>query len=276
MTPLQALILGLVEGLTEYLPVSSTGHLILTTHAFGVSKDAADTFDVVIQIGAILAVLAHFRVMLMGHARGLLRREPASLGLLVNLVIAFVPTAVIGLLFRKIIKRVLFDTVPIAIALVLGGIVMIVAERLLPRAAVSTTGASSGTDPDDDVANVTRKQALWVGLGQCIALIPGASRSMCTIVAGRMAGLRPKVAAEFAFLLGLPTLGGASLIEAYKDRHLLAALGWSNLAIGVVVSFFVAWAVIAAFLRYLQRAGLTPFGVYRILFGAVVLVWALR
>jgi undecaprenyl-diphosphatase len=266
MSPLIAALLGFVEGLTEYLPVSSTGHLILVGHLLGEHGEAADSFDIVIQLGAILAVVVHYRALLAARARGLFTRDPHARALLVALVVGFVPTAVAGLLLRKTIKAYLFGPGPVALALVLGGVVMIVVERLRAR---SHDRGLVGLE------HVTARRALLIGLGQCVSMWPGSSRSMCTIVAGQLTGLSTATAAEFSFLLGLPTLGAATLYEGYKARHtLLADVGTSSLLVGLVVSFVVAWAVIAGFIRYLQRRGLEPFGYYRVVLGIVVF-WVL-
>lgn len=261
MTPFIAFLLGLVEGLTEFLPVSSTGHLTLASHILGVPKEMADTYDVVVQIGAILAVAIHYRAVLYKHMGGVLRRERESLRMALALGIAFVPTAVVGLLFRKAIKKYLFGPLPVAIALAVGGVLMIVMDRAL----------KSKPAPEDVLEDVTPKRAAIIGIGQCFSLVPGASRSMVTIVAGQLSGLSTKTAAEFTFLLGLPVLGGASLFEAYKDRTALAQIGPLNMAVGLITAFFVGWAAIAGFIRYLGKHGLAPFGVYRIIIAAVTL-----
>jgi undecaprenyl-diphosphatase len=262
-----AVLLGIVEGLTEYLPVSSTGHLELVGHMLGLPDDAAtSSFEIVIQLGAILAVVVHYRALLTDRARGLVHREPASIRLVLALAIAFAPAAFVGLLFRKVIKEHLFKPLPIAAALIVGGIVMIVVERIRAR---------RGAHGEDGLDRVTPGRALAIGLGQCFSLWPGSSRSMCTIVAGQLSGLSTATAAEFSFLLALPTLGAATLFEAYKARAILMAHeGGVNLAIGLVVSFFVAWAVIASFLTYLRTRGLEPFGWYRIVVGLIAL-WVL-
>jgi undecaprenyl-diphosphatase len=263
MRPIHALILGIVEGLTEYLPVSSTGHLIVVSRALQLKGDAADSFDIVVQAGAILAVLVHYRSLLAKRAAGLFSRDPHSIRLLVNLAIAFTPAAVVGLLFRHAIKEHLFKPKFVAAAFVIGGIVMIVVERFLKTKDIQTT---------TKLEDVTRAQALRVGLGQCFSLIPGMSRSMCTIVAGQLSGISTGTAAELSFLVGLPTLGAATMYEGYKARHaLMESIGVMNLGIGLVTSFLVAWLVIAAFIRYLSRRGLSPFGWYRI--AASVVVW---
>jgi undecaprenyl-diphosphatase len=265
-----ALVLGIVEGLTEYLPVSSTGHLVVVGHFLGLREDdpATSAFEIVIQLGAVLAVVAHYRALLSERAHGLLSGDPASRRLLSALAIAFVPTAASGLLLRKAIKAHLFGPYPVAIALSVGGIVMIVVERLRTRA---------GTLGVEGLEQVTPARALAIGVGQCFSLWPGASRAMCTIVAGQLAGLSTATAAEFSFLLALPTLGAATLYEAYKSRHELAAsVGGAGMAVGLVTSFLVAWGVIAVFLRYLRRRGLEPFGWYRVVLGVVLLWWLPR
>jgi undecaprenyl-diphosphatase len=261
-----ALLLGIVEGLTEYLPVSSTGHLELVGHLLGLSDDdpATSSFEIVIQLGAILAVVTHYRVLLTERVRGVFAREAASLRLLAGLAIAFVPTAVLGLLLRKTIKAHLFGPLPVAIALFVGGAAMIVIER-----------ARRNVRGEDGLEQVTPKRALAIGLGQCLSMWPGMSRAMCTIVAGQLTGLSTATAAEFSFLLALPTLGAATLYEAYKGRHVLASnVGGASMAVGLVVSFLVAWGVIATFLKYLRTRGLEPFGWYRVVLGAVVF-WVL-
>jgi undecaprenyl-diphosphatase len=288
MNPLIAALLGLVEGVTEYLPVSSTGHLILASHLLGLKGEGADSFDIVIQLGAILAVVVHYRRLLAERAVGLVRRERASIQLLVALTLGFAPTAVAGLLLRKKIKALLFGPGPVALALVVGGVVMIVVELLRSRSSTkraSERGSASSHDrvPGGEAASasdtrgglvglehVTPVRAFLIGLGQCVSMWPGSSRSMCTIVAGQLTGLSTATAAEFSFLLGLPTLGAATLYEAYKSRAVLGEIGGLNVLIGLVVSFVVAWAVIAAFLAYLKRRGLVPFGIYRIVLGALV------
>jgi undecaprenyl-diphosphatase len=272
MNPLVAALLGVVEGLTEYLPVSSTGHLILASHWLGQQGEGAESFDIVIQLGAILAVLVHYRALLTERAQGLLKGDRASRDLLGALVFGFAPTAVLGLLLRKKIKALLFGPMPVAVALVVGGIVMIAVELLLKA---RERGASSkGDSPGGLVGleHVAPWRGFLIGLGQCVSMWPGSSRSMCTIVAGQLTGLSTATAAEFSFLLGLPTLGAATVYEALKSRAALATIGAANVAVGLAVSFLVAWAVIAAFIAYLKRRGLVPFGIYRILLGAVVFV----
>lgn len=266
MGPLQALLLGIVEGLTEFLPVSSTGHLILVGDALGLQGESAKAFEVVIQLGAVLAVVVHYRVLLRDRVRGLFARSVESRRLLATLAVAFVPTAIAGLALRKWIKGHLFGPYPVAAALVVGGVAMIVVERV--RRARGTSGLARLED-------VAPRTGLWVGLGQCLSLWPGASRSMSTIVAGQLAGLSTATAAELSFLLALPTLGAATVYEGWKSRHeLLAGGGGLELAIGLVTSFVVGWAVIAGFVRWLGKHGLEPFGWYRVVLGALVFFFA--
>jgi undecaprenyl-diphosphatase len=260
-----AILLGIVEGITEFLPVSSTGHLVLAGHWLGLSDDdpATSSFEIVVQLGAILAVVAHYRALLGERLRGLFTGDARSRRLLVALAVAFAPTAVAGLLLRKTIKAHLFGTLPVAGALVVGGVVMIVVERVRARRRLKGR---------EGLEHVTPRRALAIGLAQCLSMWPGASRSMCTIVSGQLVGLSTGTAAEFSFLLALPTLGAATLYEGFKARHVLASnVGATSLAVGMVVSFLVAWAVIASFLRYLRARGLEPFGWYRIVLGVLVL-----
>lgn len=267
MSLLVAVLLGLVEGLTEFLPVSSTGHLILVSQWLGSTDEGAKSFDIVIQLGAILAVVVHYRGLFASRLRGLLARDPAALRLFGALAVGFAPAAVTGLLLGKTIKRLLFGPLPVAAALFVGGVIMIAVERF--RKARHVQG-EHGTE------KITLRHALLIGLGQCFALWPGMSRSMSTIVAGQLAGLSTATAAEFSFLLSVPTLGAATLYEMYKSGHELArGVGAAQIAVGLLVSFVVAWVVIAAFIRYLGKRGLEPFGYYRIALAVLVLVVSL-
>ena len=267
MSLLVAILLGIVEGLTEYLPVSSTGHLILVSQILGQTSEGAKAFDIVIQLGAILAVVVHYRRLLGARLAGLMRGDIEALRLAGALAVAFAPAAAIGFVLHKTIKEHLFGPLPVALALFAGGVLMIVVERT--RAARNIQGLHG-------LQHVTPGRALIIGLGQCFSLWPGASRSMCTIVAGQATGLSTATAAEFSFLLALPTLGAATLYEGFKARHELASsVGGASIWVGMLVSFFVAWGVIAVFIRYLQRRGLEPFGYYRIVLAALVL-WLAR
>lgn len=271
----QAVILGIVEGITEYLPVSSTGHLILASALMGLddpaSKAAVDAFNIVIQGGAILAVLglywARVAQMLRGAA-GLVRigrGDPAGVRLAVNLFIAFLPAAVLGVLLKDIIEHYLFHAGPVLLALALGGVYMILLERWRVR---RDHGAWHDDGPSLD--SITPVKALVIGLMQCIAMWPGTSRSMMTITAGVVVGLKPKQAAEFSFLLGLPTLGGACLFTLYKtlsddgDRNMLTTLGWAPIVVGLIVATISAALAVKWLVSFLTRHGLTIFGWYRL------------
>ncbi|WP_437523077.1 undecaprenyl-diphosphate phosphatase [Sorangium sp. So ce726] len=259
-----AVLLGVLEGLTEFLPVSSTGHLILLGAWLGHQSEAAKTLDIVIQLGAVLAVVVYFRERLSTTVRGMIRRDPDSLRLALALAFAFLPAAAVGLLFHKAIKAYLFGPGPVAAALIVGGFLMIGVESVRRRR------------PDQGaprVEDVTLQRALAIGFAQCFSLWPGASRSMTTIVGGQLSGLSTAAAAEFSFLLAIPTLGAATVFDLVKNgRALLEAPGGIvALVVGLAVSFAVALLVIAVFLRYLKRYGLAPFGWYRVALGALVL-----
>jgi undecaprenyl-diphosphatase len=222
----------------------------------------------VIQLGAILAVVVHYRRLLGERVIGLVKREPDSLRLLYALVAAFIPTAIAGVLLRKTIKRLLFGPTPVAIALVVGGVAMIVAERLLAKR----------TGERQTLEEVTPLDGFIIGVAQCISLWPGTSRAMTTLVAGRVRGLTPRVSAEFSFLLALPVLGAATALDLYKDGRALLATADARLAlaVGFLVSFLVAWAAIGWFLSFLAKRSLEAFGWYRILAGIAVFVLIAR
>ena len=248
--------------MTEFLPVSSTGHLILVGKGLHLEGEGVTAFEIVIQLGALLAVVVHYRKLLADRLAGLLARDARALRLLTVLLAAFVPTAIVGLAIGKVVKANLFAPTPVAIALAVGGVVMIVLEAAL-KSRAPTIATLEQVRPID---------GLFVGLVQCLSLIPGTSRSMTTILAGRVRGMSAALAAELSFLIALPTLGAATLYEGWKDRHALATVGAAPLAVGMIVSFLVAFVVIGGFLRYLGRRGLAPFGIYRILLAAVVLL----
>jgi undecaprenyl-diphosphatase len=262
----QAAVLGLVEGITEYLPVSSTGHLILTSALLGVdrpeTKDALDAYLVVVQGGAILAVVLLYWSRVVQMARGLLGRDPAGARLLRNLVVAFLPAAVAGALLGKAVKATLFSAWPVLAALAAGGVWMVWLGRRDAR----------GTA---DVNAISWRTALGVGLFQVLALWPGTSRSMVTIGGGMLLGLQAVAAAEFSFLLGLPTLGAACLHDlAGNLRHagpsMFDELGRGATALGVVVATVSAAVAVRWLVSFLTRHGLAPFGWYRIALSAVL------
>lgn len=273
MTLFQAAILGAIEGLTEFLPVSSTGHLILAAHAMGLVSDAMDAFEIVIQAGALLAVLWLYRERVMSLFTGI--ADPTSKGraLLLKLIVAFIPAAAIGFVTHKWIKAHLFGPRPVAIALIAGGLLILVVARWM-RARAKAPGAKAQFRLDD----LPISAALLIGLAQCFSLWPGTSRAMTTILAALVLGATPVAAAEFSFLLALPTLGAATLFDLLKHHDELtgpAIGGPGPLIVGLVVSAIVAAIAIRGFLRYVTSRGLEPFGWYRIVLGAVViaLLW---
>ena len=259
----QAAVLGLVEGITEYLPISSTGHLILTEALLGLdhpeSKPALDAFSIVIQGGAILAVLGLYWPRVLGMLRGLLGRDAAGLRLLVNLLIAFVPAVVVGVPLDHWIEAHLFRPLPVIGTLALGGVVMIALDR----------GLTHGERAIDDLGP---RQALFIGLMQCLALWPGTSRAMDVIVGGHLVGLRARDAAEFSFLLGLPTLGGACAYKLFKEHDAIAQLGVVPVALGIAVATVSAALSVRWLVGFLNRHGLEPFGWYRLGLSALLCI----
>ncbi len=265
MNVLQAAILGAVEGLTEFLPVSSTGHLILAARAMGLSGTAVDAYEVVIQAGALLAVAWIYRARLADLARGVVGAHARGRALLLRLVVAFLPAAVVGLLTHHWIKEHLFGTRPVAAALLVGGVAILVIESWRRRRA--------GAPRFQSVDEFTVTAALVIGLAQCLSLWPGTSRALVTILAALLLGATPVAAAEFSFLLALPTLGAATLYDFLKNRDALLGPelgGPGPVVIGLVVAAAVAAVAITSFLRYLTRRGLVPFGWYRIAVGVAV------
>ena len=257
----KAAILGLVEGLTEFLPISSTGHLILAGSLLGWHDDKAKVFDVAIQTGAMFAVIWYYRARITKVVAGL-GHDPVSRRFAINVVIAFLPAAVLGVLFGKHIKDVLFEPVPVALAFIVGGFVILWAERRQHQVRVFSVDDMSGLD------------ALKVGFAQCFALIPGTSRSGATIIGGMLFGLSRQVATEFTFFLAIPTLAIAGAYSLYKERHLLSMSDLPLFAVGLVVSFFSALVCVHWLIRYVSRHDFVPFAWYRIVFGLVVLVTA--
>ncbi len=281
MTTGQAIVLGVIEGLTEYLPVSSTGHLLLAEKIMGIGEDpgftpeqqesikeAVDAYTICIQAGAILAVLWLYFGRVKQAFRGLTGRDAAGRRLLINIIAGFIPAAVLGLLFNKIIKSYLFGTWPVVIAWFVGGVaILLVSWRNKKRQGVRT-----GQILDD----MRWQMALIVGFAQCIAMWPGVSRSLVTIVGGILVGLTLEAAVEFSFLLGVVTLGAATAYDTLKHGQLmLETFDQSALLIGVVVAFFAAAASIKWMLTYLQRHGLAIFGYYRVILAIVTAVFLL-
>ena len=260
----KALILGVVEGLTEFLPVSSTGHLIVAGSLLNYTDAHAKTFDVVIQLGAILAVCWEFRRRIGSVVAGLPSR-PDARRFTLNVIIATIPAIVLGLLFEKSIKAALFSPVPVAFALVAGGVVILWAE-----ARQRTRGNAPARVQNVD--ELSPLDALKVGLAQCLALIPGMSRSGSTIIGGMLFGLERRVATEFSFFLAIPIIFGATAYELYKDWHLLSVDALGSFALGFVAAFISAFACVRWLLRYIAAHDFTVFAWYRIGFGLLILL----
>ncbi|REE17493.1 MULTISPECIES: undecaprenyl-diphosphate phosphatase [unclassified Paraburkholderia] len=260
----KALILGVVEGLTEFLPVSSTGHLIVAGSLLNFTDEHAKTFDVVIQLGAILAVCWEFRRRIGSVVSGLPSR-PDARRFTLNVIIATIPAIVLGLLFEKSIKAALFSPVPVAFALVAGGVVILWAEA---RQRAQGEREARVQNVDD----LSALDALKVGLAQCFALIPGMSRSGSTIIGGMLFGLDRRVATEFSFFLAIPIIFGATAYELYKDWHLLSVDALGTFAVGFVAAFISAFACVRWLLRYIAAHDFTAFAWYRIGFGLLILL----
>jgi undecaprenyl-diphosphatase len=256
-----AILLGIVEGITEFLPVSSTGHLILASELMGYDAAQWAVFNIAIQPGAILAIVVLYWRTFLTVIRGLLRWEAASVAFVRNLLIAFIPAVVLGLAFADKIDALLENATIVAWALIIGGIAIIVIEKLVkPGEAVGVSGVTIG-------------QSVKIGLVQCIAMIPGVSRSGATIMGAMSLGIERRTAADFSFFLALPTLTGATVLQLYKHRDAITTDSLQLIAVGFVVSFITALIVVKAFLTIVQRHGFAPFGWYRIVAGAAALAW---
>src|SRR5437762_2976257 len=249
-----ALILGVVEGLTEFLPISSTGHLIVAGELLGATSERWDVFKIVIQTGAMLAVLWEYRA----------RFFRIDLALYRNLIVAFIPAAVLGLAFSKVIKAHLFHAVPVALAFIIGGVIILLVERAALRPRIQSTQAMTSLD------------ALKVGIAQCFALIPGTSRSGATIIGGLLFGLSRTAGTGFSFLLAVPTLVAAGAYDFWKNRALFSGADVGLFGVGSIAAFLSAFFVVRWLIRYVSTPDFSPFAWYRIAFGLLVLAtfWA--
>ncbi len=258
---LKALILGIVEGLTEFLPISSTGHLILAGDLLDFNDDRGKLFEIVIQSGAILAVVWEYRERLLRVARGA-TSDPAAQKFILNLFIAFLPLAILGLAFGKAIKANLFNPIAVATTFIIGALVILWAERREHKIRVQTVEEMSIAD------------AFKLGIAQAFALIPGTSRSGATIIGGLLFGLSRKAATEFSFFLAIPTLGVATVYQLYKERALLSVDDIGMWVVGFVSAFISAFLCVRWLLRFISSHDFVPFAWYRIVFGIVVLATA--
>ncbi|MGA1799615.1 undecaprenyl-diphosphate phosphatase [Sphingomonas sp. 4RDLI-65] len=263
---LTVILLGIVEGITEFLPVSSTGHLILATRLLGYDAGRWEVFNVVIQLGAILAIVVLYWRTFWAVGMGLIKREPKSWLFLRNLVVAFIPAAVIGLALHHYIEALLGNAEVVAVALVVGGFAILAVERFAPRSDIS------------GVADIPLKTVIGIGFLQCLAMVPGVSRSGATILGALALGVERRTAAEFSFFLAIPTMLGASALELLKNRDAIASgggVGLGAIAIGAAVSFIVALLVVKWFVGIVTKHGFVPFALYRVVAGSAALIWLL-
>jgi len=269
----KAAILGIVEGLTEFLPISSTGHLILASSLLEFRGEHVATFEIAIQTGAMFAVMWEYRARLIGTVAGILRDATAQ-RFAVNVAVAFVPAVVLGLAFGSMIKDTLFPPVPVATAFVVGGLIILWVERRHHRRFGERDLQGQRLARVPTVDDMTALDALKVGLVQCVALIPGMSRSGSTIIGGMLFGLSRRAATEFSFYLAIPTLIGAGVYSLWKQRDALTAADLPVFAVGTVFAFVSALLCIRWLIRYVATHDFTLFAWYRIVFGAIVLATA--
>ena len=262
MSLLSIILLGIVEGLTEFIPVSSTGHLILAGEIMQVPQ-GTETFDIVIQLGAILAVVVLYRQRFLDVLVGLGRRDPQAIRFTSNVLIGFLPSAVIGALAYGAIKAMLNTPIIVAVALIVGGIAILLIERMVRQPTC------------DSVEAMPYRTALGIGIVQCLSMIPGVSRSGATIMGALTLGVERRTAAEYSFFLAIPTMMGATTLALWKARDELGDAQLTAIAIGFVISFLVAMVVIKWFLGVVSKHGFAPFAWYRIIAGGVALVWLL-
>jgi undecaprenyl-diphosphatase len=260
-----AVLLGIIEGLTEFLPVSSTGHLILAGELVGFTDNSSIAFKIAIQLGAILAVLLVYWQRFWAVGTGLLKLQPGAIAFTRNILLGFVPALVIGVIAYEAIRAAMQTPQIVAIALIVGGIIILVLERIVKNVRFHS------------VEDIPFGTALSIGLMQCTAMLPGVSRSGATIMGGLMMGVERKTAAEFSFFLAVPTMMAATVYALWKDRALLSADDLDMIAIGFTAAFVVAVIVVKAFVALVGRFGFAPFAYYRIIVGSAALLWlALR
>lgn len=258
----KSIILGIVEGITEFLPVSSTGHLILAGDMLGFTGDNAKTFEIFIQLGAILAVLWLYRKRVFSSIKGIGKKEKSNKFLL-NIFIAFLPAAIVGFFAHSIIKQYLFNPLSVSLALIIGGIAILVIEKFSKRPVVS------------DIDEISIKRSFGIGIAQTLALFPGISRAGATIMGAMCLGLERKTATEFSFFLAIPTMLAATSYDLLKSLHNLNSSDMPVFAVGFIVSFFSALIVIKAFLGFIAKHTFNSFAIYRIIFGTVILAYYL-
>ena len=258
MSAWTVIILGIVEGLTEFLPVSSTGHLILAGYALHFTGEEAISFEIIIQLGAILSVVVYFRRRLWDLVRQL-PRDPISQRLALALAVAFVPAAILGLALHKWIEKHLFGPVTVSWALIVGGVVILLVEHNIKRRQIQ------------GLNQINLRQAWWVGIAQCLAMFPGVSRSGATIIGGLLAGMDRTTATEFSFLLAIPTMLAATGYKIVKTHDVLLQADPLLLPLGLAVAFITGWAVVAGFLAFVRSHTFKAFAYYRIALGLIIL-----
>lgn len=260
---LTILLLGIIEGLTEFLPVSSTGHLVLAGELLGFQGEAEKSFKIAIQLGAILAVLVAYRRRFTGVAAGLLRRDDQAIAFTRNIILGFLPAMAIGVIVYEDVRALLDSPATVATALVVGGIAILLIERRVKHVRF------------EGVEAIGWKTALAIGVVQCLAMVPGVSRSGATIMGALMMGVERKTAAEFSFFLAVPTMIAATAYDLYKTRDALAADDLGAIGIGFAAAFVTALLVVKAFVAIVGRFGFAPFAWYRIVIGSAALIWLL-
>ncbi|TXJ08022.1 MAG: undecaprenyl-diphosphate phosphatase [Acinetobacter sp.] len=260
---LKAVVMGIVEGITEFLPISSTGHLILASELMDFwTKEKSAVFVIAIQMGAIAAVIYEYWSRLWGAATGIVTGEPQGRRLGVGLILASIPIVVVGLLWGQAVKELLFNDIAVAMGLIVGGFIIIWVEK-------NPTKINA-----PEVENISFKQAVYIGLIQVLSLIPGTSRSGATIIGGMMLGLSRKSATEFSFFLGIPVIIGAGLLDLWQSRHILqSGDDWSVVAVGLIVSFVSALLLIRALVAYVAKRDFMIFAYYRIISGLIILLF---
>lgn len=271
----KAFCLGIVEGLTEFLPISSTGHLIIVGQWIEFTSTEGKVFEVVIQLGSILAVMWIFRQRLRQLILGTLKGDRIELAFTRNLLIAFLPSAVVGFLFIKAIKALFFNPYVVVVTLIVGGLIMLWVERK-PSSGNASNSAAGPVPTANTLEQITWKQALLVGCAQCLAMVPGTSRSGATIIGGMMAGIQRKTATEFSFFLAMPTMLAAAFYDAYKNAGLLSQHDMLAIAVGFIAAFLSALLIVKAVLAFVSKHTYRVFGWYRIALGLVVGFWLYR
>jgi undecaprenyl-diphosphatase len=256
---LTAILLGIVEGVTEFLPVSSTGHLVLATELLGYDPQRWAVFNIAIQPGAIMAIVVLYWRTFLAVGKGLLRWDPGSVAFVRNLLLAFIPAVVLGLLFDDQIEAMLESATVVAWALIVGGVAILVVERF------------ARTENVLGISGVTVSQSVKIGLVQCLAMVPGVSRSGATIMGAMALGIDRRTAADFSFFLALPTLSGATVLQLVKHRDAITLADLQLIGIGAVISFIVALIVVKGFMAVVTRHGFAPFAWYRIVAGTTAL-----